>query len=161
MSIEAVRAYFARKNMENRIMELEQTTATVADAALAHSVEPGQIAKTLSFKLDETPILIVTAGDAKIANARYKARFGTKAKMLNAEEVLEHTGHAVGGVCPFGLKKTLAVYLDESLRRFTEVIPAAGSHNSSIRLSIAELEKYSAVTEWVDVCRLPEVDINN
>ncbi len=152
MAIEQVKNYFKEFGQEHRIMELDESTATVATAAAAHGVEPGQIGKTLSFKLEEEPILIVTAGDAKISNSKYKARFSKKAKMLNAEEVLEHTGHPVGGVCPFGLPKKLPVYLDISLRRFEEVIPAAGSLNSSIKLTLEELEDYSNALEWVDVC---------
>ena len=135
-------------------MELNEPTPTVATAAAAHGVEPGRIGKTLSFKLDGGPILIVTAGDAKISNAKYKARFAKKARMLSAEEVVEHTGHPVGGVCPFGLPKRLPVYLDASLRRFEESIPAAGSLNSSIRLTLEELERYSGAVEWVDVCEV-------
>ncbi len=153
MGIKEVREYFRAMGMEERIMELEASTATVPEAAAAHGVQPGQIGKTLSFKVDDEPILIVVAGDVKVANAKYKAFFSKKAKMLSADEVLEYTGHAVGGVCPFGLPVDMPVYLDISLKRFDEVIPAAGSHNSSIRLSIVELERYSGFREWVDVCR--------
>jgi len=153
MSLEAVKQYFAEHKMEQRIVVLNTSTATVGEAAKAHNVEPDQIGKSLSFKIDEKPILIVVAGEAKIDNKKYKAQFSTKAKMLNYEEVLEHTGHAVGGVCPFGLKNEIDVFLDISLKKHTEIIPAAGSHNSAIRLTIAELEKHSKFTDWVDVCK--------
>lgn len=154
MALNEVVSYFSKWGMEDRIMELESTTATVDDASRAHGVVPGQIGKTLSFRIGETPILIVVAGDTKISNKKYKARFASKARMLNAEEVFEYTGHRVGGVCPFGLPGEIDVYLDVSLKRFSEVIPAAGSSNSSIRLSIEELEKYSNSRDWVDVCEL-------
>jgi len=153
MGIKEVREYFRGRGMEGRIMELKTSTATVPLAAAAHGVQPGQIGKTLSFKVGDESLLIVVAGDVKIANAKYKARFSKKAKMLSADEVLEYTGHAVGGVCPFGLPEEMPVYLDVSLKRFDEVIPAAGSSDSSIRLSIAELEEYSGFREWVDVCK--------
>ena len=156
MAIEHVRLFFRNLGEEHRIMELDEPTPTVATAAAAHGVEPGRIGKTLSFKIDGEPLLIVTAGDAKVSNAKYKARFAAKARMLNAEEVVEHTGHPVGGVCPFGLPRELPVYLDDSLRRFEEVIPAAGSLNSSIRLSLGELERYSNAAGWVDVCDIPD-----
>ena len=140
--------------MEGRIMELEFTTATVADASLAHGVVEGQIGKTLSFRCGEELILIVVAGDAKISNKKYKSHFSRKAKMLSAEEVLNYTGHPVGGVCPFGLPRKLNVYLDVSLQRFQEVIPAAGSHNSSIKLSIEELTRFSDSKGWIDVSEI-------
>ncbi len=153
MSLESVKKFFAKHNMESRIMVLEESTATVEEAAKQHKVEPNQIAKTLSFKIDEKPILIVAAGAAKIDNKKYKAFFAKKAKMLSFDEALEHTGHSVGGICPFGLKKPIDVYLDVSLKQYNEIIPAAGSSNSSIRLSIEELEKYSSCKEWIDVCK--------
>ena len=109
--------------------------------------------KTLSFKIDDTPILIVVAGQAKIDNKKYKGYFSKKAKMLNKDEALEFTGHAIGGVCPFGLKQPMDVYLDISLKKHTEVIPAAGDKYSSIRLTIDELEKYSNCKAWIDVCK--------
>jgi prolyl-tRNA editing enzyme YbaK/EbsC (Cys-tRNA(Pro) deacylase) len=154
MALKEVLSYFSELNMEDRVLELASTTATVPDASLAHGVPPGQIGKTLSFKIDSEPILIVVAGDAKISNKKYKARFSAKARMLNADEVAEHTGHPVGGVCPFGLPGEIAVYLDISLKRFDEVIPAAGSHNSSIKLSLDELERYSNAQGWIDVCEI-------
>jgi Cys-tRNA(Pro) deacylase len=153
MSLEAVKEYFAVYNMDHRVMVLENSTATVEEAAEAHGVDPDQIGKTLSFKIDEKPILIVVAGKAKIDNKKYKGYFSKKAKMLNKDEALEYTGHAVGGVCPFGLKNPIDVYLDVSLKKHPEVIPAAGNSNSSIRLTIEELEKYSNFKNWVDVCR--------
>jgi len=134
-------------------MVLENSTATVEEAAQAHGVEPDQIGKTLSFKIDGEPILIVVAGKAKIDNKKYKRCFSKKAKMLNKDEALEHTGHAIGGVCPFGLKKPIDVYLDVSLKKHPEVIPAAGDRYSSIRMTVEELETYSSCKEWVDVCK--------
>ncbi|EMS78445.1 YbaK/EbsC family protein [Desulfotignum phosphitoxidans] len=153
MSLEAVKKYFVEFNMDHRVMVLEHSTATVEEAAKAHGVDPDQIGKTLSFKIDEKPILIVVAGKAKVDNKKYKGQFSKKAKMLNKDEALEYTGHAVGGVCPFGLKNPIDVYLDVSLKKHTEVIPAAGDSNSSIRLTIDELEKYSNFKKWVDVCK--------
>ena len=153
MSLEAVREYFANYNMDHRIMVLATSTATVDEAARAHQVDPDQIGKTLSFKMDEEALLVVVSGTSKIDNKKYKSHFSKKAKMLNAEEALEHTGHAVGGICPFGLKKPLDVYLDVSLKKHEEIIPAAGDLNSSIRLSVEELEKYSNCKAWIDVCK--------
>ncbi len=151
--IEQVREYFKLYEMEERIIELETSSATVELAAQAIGCEPERIAKTLSFQVEEKPILIVTAGDTKIDNAKYKAKFHAKAKMLSPDEVLEKIGHAVGGVCPFGIKDGVLVYLDESLKRFETVFPAAGSHNSMIELNLQELEQYSNYKEWVDVCK--------
>lgn len=153
MSLEAVIEYFTKYNMDHRVMVLENSTATVDEAAQAHGVDPDQIGKTLSFKIEEEPILIVVAGKAKIDNKKYKGHFSKKAKMLNKDEALEYTGHAVGGVCPFGLKKPIDVFLDVSLKKHAEVIPAAGDNYSSIKLTIEELEKYSNCREWVDVCK--------
>ncbi len=153
MSLEAVKEYFAEYNMDHRVMVLENSTATVEEAAQAHGVDPDQIGKTLSFKIGEHPILIVVAGKAKIDNKKYKNHFSKKAKMFKKDEVLEFTGHAIGGVCPFGLKKPIDVYLDISLKKHSEVIPATGNSYSSIRLTIEELEKYSNCKEWVDVCK--------
>ena len=153
MSIEAVRAFFCQFGMENQVLEFEVSSATVELAAKALDCEPARIAKTLSFKLDDRAILIVTAGDAKIDNPKYKARFGTKAKMLTPDEVLDKVGYPVGGVCPFGIKDGIAVYLDISLQRFKTVFPACGSDNSGIELTIPQLEKYSGFLEWVDVCK--------
>ena len=153
MSIETVKAYFAALGMEDRILEFPVSSATVELAAAALGCEPCRIAKTLSFSVGGAPILIVTAGDVKINNAAYKARFGTKAKMLTPDEAVTLIGHAVGGVCPFAVNEGVTVYLDESLRRFETVFPACGSGNSAIELTIPELEKYSGFTAWVDVCK--------
>ncbi len=153
MSIEKVRAYFKSLGMEDRVMEFEVSSATVELAAEALGCEPCRIAKTLSFSVADRPILVVAAGDVKIDNAKYKARFGTKAKMLSHEEAAALIGHAVGGVCPFAVNEGVAVYLDESLRRFETVFPACGSSSSAIELTIPELERTSGFTEWVDVCK--------
>ena len=153
MSIETVKAFFAERGLEERILEFETSSATVELAAQAVRCEPCRIAKTLSFKVDGAPILVVAAGDARIDNQKYKAQFGTKAKMLTPDEAVEMVGHAVGGVCPFAVKEGVAVYLDESLRRFDTVFPACGSDNSMIELTLAELELCSSATAWVDVCK--------
>ena len=153
MSIEKVKAYFAALGMEDRVLEFPVSSATVELAAAALGCEPCRIAKTLSFSVGGAPILIVTAGDVKINNAAYKARFGAKAKMLTPDEAVTLIGHAVGGVCPFAVNEGVTVYLDESLRRFETVFPACGSGNSAIELTIPELEKYSGYAAWVDVCK--------
>ena len=153
MAIDKVREYFKQYGMEDRILEMEQSSATVELAALAVGVEPARIAKTLSFKKGEETILVVTAGDRKIDNAKYKHYFGLKAKMLTPDEVLERVGHAIGGVCPFAVPKEVQVYLDESMKRFETVYPACGSGNSAIGLTCEELEKYSNSKAWVDVCK--------
>ena len=153
MSIEKVKAYFASKGMLNRVMELEVSSATVDLAAQALGVDGSRIAKTLSFSVEGNPVLVVTAGDARIDNAKFKAFFHTKAKMLSHEEAAELIGHAVGGVCPFAVNEGVAVYLDESLKRFTTVFPACGSGNSAIELTIPELEEYSGFLQWVDICK--------
>ena len=153
MSIVKVREYFKQFGMEERILEFDISSETVALAAIAVGCEPKQIAKTMSFMVNDNPILIVTAGDAKIANAQYKEHFHTKAKMLSYEEVDTLIGHGVGGVCPFALPENVSVYLDVSLKRFETVFPAAGSSNSAIELTIPELEKYSNFIEWIDVCK--------
>lgn len=154
MSVEKVREYFKKYNIEDRIQEFEESSATVELAAKALNCEPKRIAKTLSFKIDDKSILIVVAGDAKIDNSKYKAQFNKKAKMLTYEEVLELIGHPVGGVCPFAINDGVEVYLDKSLKRFKTVYPACGSANSAIELSIEELEKYSNYSSWVDVCKI-------
>lgn len=156
MAIERVREYFRQYGMEGRIIELAESSATVELAAQALGCEPARIAKSLSFMVDEKPILIISAGDVKVDNAKYKARFGTKAKMLSPEQAETLIGHAVGGVCPFGINEGVTVYLDESLKRFTTVYPACGSGNSAIELTIPEMERYSGYQEWVDVCKLKE-----
>ena len=156
MSIEKVRAYFTTLGIEKRILEFDVSSATVELAAKAVGTEGKRIAKTLSFLVRDKAVLVVTAGDAKIDNKKYKAFFGAKAKMLSPEQVTELIGHAVGGVCPFAVNEGVDVYLDESLKRFETVFPACGSSNSAIELTIPELEKYSGFKEWVDVCKLPE-----
>lgn len=153
MAIEKVREYFAGFGIADRILEFDTSSATVELAAQALGCEPCRIAKTLSFMLEDGAILIVAAGDAKIDNTKYKARFGKKAKMLTPDEVVQLVGHAVGGVCPFAVNPGVTVYLDESLKRFDTVFPACGSSNSAIELSIPELEKYSVLSGWVDVCK--------
>ena len=156
MSIERAREYLKQYNMEDRILEFDVSSATVELAAQALHCEPKRIAKTLSFKVGEDAILIVAAGDAKVDNAKYKAQFGTKAKMLSPDEVETLVGHAVGGVCPFGINDGVKVYLDESLKRFETVFPACGSSNSAIEMTMGDLEKYSGYEQWVDVCKLRE-----
>ena len=153
MSLESVKEYFAKYKLDHRIIVLECSTATVEEAAKAHNVDPDLIGKTLSFKVNDKPILIVVAGKAKIDNQKYKSVFSKKAKMLKQEEVLEYTGHNIGGVCPFGLKEPIDVYLDISLKKHLETIPAAGDSTSAIRLTIEELEQHSKYQEWVDVCK--------
>lgn len=153
MAIEAVKEYFTKFGIADRIRELDMSSATVELAASALGCEPCRIAKTLSFSVNGRPVLIVTAGDAKIDNPKYKAQFGFKAKMLAPDEVETLVGHAVGGVCPFGIHEGVAVYLDASLKRFRTVFPACGSGNSAIELTIPELERYSGFVSWIDVCR--------
>ena len=156
MSFERVKEYLSQYGLADRIREFDASSATVELAARAAGVEPGRIAKSLSFKLDERTILVVAAGDVKVDNAKYKAAFGGKAKMLSAEEAVERTGHAVGGVCPFAVKEGTEVYLDESLRRFETVLPAAGSSNSCVELTLPELERCARPAAWVDVCKIRE-----
>ena len=153
MSIEKVRNYFKEKGIADRIQEFEVSSATVALAAKALHCEESRIAKTLSFHIGEKVVLIVTAGDVKIDNAKYKAQFGTKAKMLSYDEAETLIGHAIGGVCPFAGNNGVETYLDVSLKRFDTVFPACGSSNSAIELSLNELEKYSECKMWIDVCK--------
>lgn len=153
MAIEKVKEYFRTHGMEGRIQEFDVSSATVELAAAALHCEPQRIAKTLSFMADGQAILVVAAGDAKIDNKKYKAKFHTKAKMLSPEEAETLVGHAVGGVCPFAVNDGVTVYLDVSLKRFETVFPACGSANSAIELTIPELETYSGYMEWVDVCK--------
>ena len=153
MSIEKVKEYFRQYGMEDRVWEKEHSSATVEEAAEALGCEPQRIAKTLSFQAGDRVVLVVTAGDRKIDNKKYREQFGCKAKMLKFEEVEDLVGHAVGGVCPFAVKEGVEVYLVESLKRFETVFPAAGSSNSMIELSIEELERYSHSLQWVDVCK--------
>lgn len=153
MSLNNVKEYFKKYNMEDRVIELSSSSATVKEAAEALGTEEALIAKTLSFIIEDKPILIVAAGDAKIDNSKYKGYFHTKAKMIPFEEVNNLIGHNPGGVCPFAIKENVTVYLDESLKRFEHIYPACGSGNSAIKLTIEELEKYSNYTNWIDVCK--------
>ena len=155
MSIEKVREYLKQFNREKDIIELEHSSATVQLAAEALGVEPERIAKTLSFKIPEGAILVVAAGDARIDNKKFKSQFGLKAKMLSPEEVIEFTGHAIGGVCPFAIEnKNVKIYLDDSLKRFETVYPACGSGNSAIKLTLDDLEKLCGAVNWMDVCKI-------
>ena len=153
MSIEKVRAYFEQFGMADRILEFPVSSATVELAAQALNCEPKRICKTLSFKGADGPLLVLAAGDAKVDNAKYKARFGVKAKMLTPDEAVTLIGHAVGGICPFAVNEGVKVYLDESMKRFETIFPACGSSNSAIKLTIEELERYSGFESWVDVCK--------
>ena len=154
MSLEKVKEYFAPLGRTEDIMEFSVSSATVELAAKALNVAPARIAKTLSFKVNDGCVLVVTAGDAKIDNAKYKAIFGVKAKMLTPEEALAFTGHAVGGICPFGIENEKVIcYTDKSLQRFATVFPAAGSNNSAIELTCEELFSYANSKAWVDVCK--------
>ncbi len=153
MAIEAVKAFFATCGLSDRIREFDVSSATVDLAAQALGCEPCRIAKTLSFLVDGKPILVVAAGDAKIDNPKYKARFGMKAVMLTPDQAVTLVGHAVGGVCPFAVNEGVAVYLDISLKRFATVFRACGSSSSAIELTIPELEKYSGSLDWIDVCK--------
>src|SRR5699024_7535038 len=155
MSLESVKEHFKQwGGKESDIMEFDSSSATVEQAADTLGIAPAQIAKTLSFRgKEEKAILVVTAGDAKIDNKKFRHMFGFKARMLSPDEVLEQTGHAIGGVCPFGLANDLDVYLDVSMQRFDSVFPACGSSNSAIELSCEELFEYSSAKQWVDVCK--------
>ncbi|MGN0996127.1 MAG: YbaK/EbsC family protein [Candidatus Ventricola sp.] len=154
MSMEQAKARLKKAGLEDRIIEFTVSSATVALAAQALGCEPAHIAKTLSFEQGEGALLVVAAGDARIDNAKFKHRFGMKARMLSCDRVEPLIGHAVGGVCPFGVKPGVPVYLDESLRRFEVVYPAAGTSASAVRLTVPELERASACAGWVDVCRV-------
>lgn len=159
MSIAAVKEYLKQFNLDSKVEEFEQSSATVELAAEAAGVSMARIAKTLSFKVGEGAVLIVTSGDTKIDNPKYKAQFGTKAKMLTPDEVVEFTGHAIGGVCPFAItNENVTTYLDESMKRFDVMLPAAGSSNSCIRLTLEELEKASKAKGWIDVCKMIETE---
>ena len=153
MAIEKVRSYFQKFNMEDRIIELTQSSATVELAAIALNCEPKRIAKTMSFLVGEKPMLVVMAGDAKISNQKFKEKFLVKPRMIEFDKVESLIGHSVGGVCPFAVCENVDVFLDKSLKRFETVFPAAGSGNSAIELNMLELEKYSNSKEWVDVCK--------
>jgi len=153
MAIEKVRELFVKYGIVDRIREFTVSSATVELAAAALNCEPCRIAKTLSFIVQEQPILIVAAGDARIDNQKYKAQFGVKAKMLSLEEAENKIGHAVGGICPFAVNEGVIIYLDESLKRFETVFPACGSSNSGIELTLQELEQYSNFSAWINVCK--------
>ena len=156
MSIEKGRAYFRQFGMEDRVREFDVSSATVELAALALGVEGARIAKTLSFKKDDSCILILAAGDARIDNHKFKDKFHMKAKMIPYDEVEAYVGHAPGGVCPFGVNEGVAVYLDESLRKFDTVYPAAGNGHTAVKLTLQELEAAAGAEGWVDVCKEPE-----
>jgi len=153
MSVEKAKKHLKKWGMDQQVVETDASTATVELAAETVGCIPARIAKTLSFKIDERSLLIVAAGDAKVNNGKYKTEFGAKAKMLAFDEVAEKIGHAVGGVCPFGVNDGVEVYLDESLKRFETVFPACGSERSLIELSIKQLETCSGSCRWVDVCK--------
>ena len=155
MSLEKAKAYLAEKGYADHVIELEDSSATVQLAAQALGVEPGMIAKTMSFLLGDEAILILTEGTAKVDNRKYKDTFHMKAKMIPFEEVERWIGHAPGGVCPFGIKEGIKVYLDESLKQFDTVYPAAGNDHSAVKLTIAELEEVAGAVGWVDVCKEP------
>ena len=157
MSYELAKAHLEKYGLADRIQLFDVSSATVELAAQAVGVEGARIAKTLSFKLDSGCILIIAAGDARIDNRKYKDTFHKKASMPSADEVLEQIGHPVGGVCPFGIKTGIPVYLVESLKRFDIVYPAAGTGNSAVKLTIDELYKSSEAVGWVDVCKIPEI----
>ncbi len=155
MSIEQVKEYLKQFNKDKNILELDSSSATVEQAAHALNVNPARIAKTLSFKKDTSCILIVTAGDTKIDNKKFKSEFGLKAKMLTPQEVIDITGHAIGGVCPFGLKNdNIKIYCDNAIKRFETIFPACGSSNSAIELTPDELFEISKSENWVDVCNI-------
>lgn len=154
MSIVKVREYLKKFGLENKIMEFDVSSATVEKAAIALNCKEQEIAKTLSFIVDDRPILIVSAGDSKVDNSKFKAEFHVKAKMIPFDDVERLVGHAVGGVCPFGVNENVEVFLDKSLKRFDTVYPAGGSSNSAIKLTLEELERASNCKEWVDVCKI-------
>ena len=154
MTIEKVREYLKKFGLDNKIMEFDVSSATVIEAAIALNCKEQEIAKTLSFIVNDRPVLIVTAGDSKVDNSKFKTKFNVKAKMIPFDDVERLVGYAVGGVCPFGVNEDVDVFLDESLKRFDTVYPACGSSNSAIKLSIEELEKASNYKEWIDVCKI-------
>ncbi len=154
MAIEAAHEHLSEFNAQSRILTFEVSSATVELAAIALGVKPQHIAKTLAFRYKDTALLVVTAGDAKIDNQKFKTQFGLKARMLDPQETLDLVGHGVGGVCPFGIKVGCVVTLDTSLKRFKTVFPAVGSSNSAIELDLLELEQFSKAQQWVDVCKI-------
>jgi len=153
MSLEKAKTYLSKFGMEDQIMEFDVSSATVALAAIAVGCEEHEIAKSLSFIVDEKPILIIVAGDAKVDNAKYKAEFHTKAKMIPFDDVENMIGHAAGGVCPFGVNDGVKIYLDASLKKCETVYPACGTSNSAIKLTPEELERITELEKWVDVCK--------
>ena len=153
MSLVRAKEYLKKYGLENKIMEFDVSSATVKEAAKAINCKEGEIVKTLSFIVNDIPILIAVAGDSKIDNSKFKSEFKTKAKMIPFDNVEELIGHAVGGVCPFGINENVEVYLDNSLKRFSIVYPACGSSNSAVKLTLDELEKASNCNKWIDVCK--------
>ena len=153
MSLVNAKEYLEKYGLENRIMEFDVSSATVKEAAKAINCKEGEIVKTLSFIVNDMPILIAVAGDSKIDNSKFKAEFKTKAKMIPFDNVEELIGHGVGGVCPFGINENIEIYLDNSLKRFSIVYPACGSSNSAVKLTLDELEKASNCNKWIDVCK--------
>ena len=153
MSLTKAKEHLKKYGLEDKIMESSVSSATVKEAAIALNCKEEEIAKTLSFIIDDKPILIVTSGDQKIDNSKYKAEFHTKAKMIPFNEVENKIGHGVGGVCPFGINDDIKVYLDTSLKRFKTIYPACGTSNSAVKLTIEELEKTSNYKKWIDVCK--------
>ena len=153
MSFEKARNYLKKYGLDNNVMEFSVSTATVEEAAKAINCKEQEIAKTLSFIVEEKPILIVVSGDSRVDNGKYKAEFNTKAKMIPFDNVEQMVGHAVGGVCPFGVNDDVAIYLDNSLKRFETVYPACGSSNSVIKLTLEQLQKIINYEKWVDICK--------
>ena len=153
MSFIKAKEYLKEFNLEDRIMEFDVSSATVKEAAIALGCSEGEIAKTLSFIVNDKPILIVTAGDSKIDNSKYKKEFSTKAKMIAFDDVEKLIGHSVGGVCPFGINDKVDVYLDESLKQYEIIYPACGSSNSAVKLTVNDLETASNYLKWIDVCK--------
>ena len=156
MALEKAKAYLEERGYGDRVMVFDVSSATVELAAKAVGTEPEKIAKSLTFKVGEKPVMVVCAGDAKVNNQKFKETFHVKAKMLSFDEVHDRIGHDVGGVCPFGINDGVEVYLDESLKRFEYVYPACGSDNSAVKLALSELEEVSGYLGWVDICKLPE-----
>ncbi|MBP3204613.1 MAG: YbaK/EbsC family protein [Lachnospiraceae bacterium] len=156
MAIDKVKEYFKGTELEGKVIELAESSATVELAAHALHTEPDRIAKTLSYLVDDDPILVVASGMSRVDNKKYKAQFAKKAKMIPYEEVEDYIGHAPGGVCPFAVREGVKVYLDESLKKYDTVFPAAGSSNSAIEMTMEQLEKFTGYTAWVDVCKEPE-----
>lgn len=153
MSLEIAKEHLKKYKLDKNVMEFTTSSATVEEAAQALNCTEGEIAKTLSFLVEEKPILIVVAGDKKIDNSKYKGEFHKKAKMIPFDQVEGFIGHKVGGVCPFGIKDNVDVYLDESLKKYETIYPACGSSNSAVKLSIPELEQASNYKKWIDVCK--------